>query len=493
MTVRTRLIASFAAITVLLLLPGLFAAGRLAELRDLAVEGRGRHAAAAMTVGRLQADLAGLEWYERSYVAFGEAALRASAEQALASMRRELDSLRASPYAEPAAAVVPVLDSVADVSATVHSYMESGRVLPATEAFARLEPLFESTQRRLGILANAIDRIAEDDFRRAESISASARNDTLAALALFLGVALALSAWTAGALTRPLRRLAAATQSVAGGRLEDPEDLPYERADEIGALSIAFRRMTRRLAELDRMKAEFVGLASHELKTPINVINGYTELIEEEMHGELTPHQAEILRGIAEQTRAMSRLVSWLMDISRLEAGTYRMEFEEVHLDDLITGLLRSFDVLARSKKLDLTTEVKDSAPRTLIIDIDIIRDEVLGNLVSNAIRHTPEGGWITVEVWGEEDDVVFQVSDSGHGIPEAHRPYIFEKHYQVERSRAVGAGLGLAIAKEMVEAHGGTIELEPHVEGGGATFRVIVPRVHATGRWPLGEVERAL
>ena len=466
MSLRARLLGSYVAITLLLLLPSLYAAARLADLRDLAVGGRSSHASAALTVGRLQAGMADLNRYERSYVAAREPDLREAAERTMDVMRTEIDSLRDSPYSEPAERFEPMLDTITDVMTTIHAYMAEGRVSAATEAFGHLDALFATAQWRLRILADAMDRIAQQDFQRAQDISAAAQRSLLSALVVVLLLTLALGAWTAGALTRPLRRLAAATSTVADGKLVSPPDLPYDRNDEIGALSLSFRRMTRRLAELDRMKAEFVGVASHELKTPINVINGYTELIEEEMEGELTEHQIQILRGIAEQTRAMTRLVSWLMDISRLEAGTYRMEFDEVHLEDVMTGLLRSFDVLARAKGLNLTAQVRDSAPETLFIDLDIIRDEVLGNLVSNALQHTPEGGWIAVEAWGEGEDVVFQVSDSGAGIPEEHRPHIFEKYYQAERSRAVGAGLGLAIAREMVDAHGGTIHLEPPLRG---------------------------
>lgn len=482
MTVRIRLLAGFAAVTALMLLPGLFAAERLAELRDLAVEGRSRHAGAVLAVGRLQTGLAELDRDERSHVATGDPGLRASVEDEISRMRHELDSLRVSPYAKPAAEVDPMVDSIADVAATIHGFMARDRVAEATDAFGRLEPLLGESQRRVRALAGAIDRIAQADFRRAESISAAARQSTLAGVLFFVLVAIVLGAWTTYALVRPLGRLAEATDAVAHGRLEDPPDLPYHRKDEIGTLSKSFRAMTRRLAELDRMKAEFVGVASHELKTPINVINGYTELIEEETQGELTEHQIQILDGILGQTRAMSRLVSRLMDISRLEAGTYRMEFDLVHVEDVVTGLLRSFDVLARAKRVALQVQIHDSAPETAVLDIDIIRDEVLGNLVSNALTHTPEGGWVEVEVWGEEDDVVFQVTDSGPGIPEEHRPYIFDKYYQVERSRAVGTGLGLAIAREMVDAHGGRIWLEPRAEGRGAAFRVALPTANVPG-----------
>jgi len=479
MSVRIRLLASFAIVTALMLLPVLFAAERLAELRDLAVEGGGRHAAAVVAVGHLQTDLAELDRYERSYLVTGDPELRAAAEDAIGRLRLALDSLRGPPYAKPAANVAPMVDSIAEVTTTIHALMTQARVREATAAFGRVEPLLVESRQRVRSLAGAIDLIAQADFRRAEAISASARESTLAGVAFVVLVVILVGAWTTYALVRPLGHLADATAQVAGGRLEDPPDLPYHRKDEIGTLSKAFRAMTRRLAELDRMKAEFVGVASHELKTPINVINGYTELIEEETQGELTEHQTQILDGIVEQTRAMSRLVSRLMDISRLEAGTYRMEFDVVHVEDVVTGLLRSFDVLARAKEVSLQARVHDSTPETVVVDVDIIRDEVLGNLVSNALAHTPEGGWIEVEVWGEEEEVVFRVADSGPGIPEEHHPHIFDKYYQVERSRAVGTGLGLAIAREMVDAHGGRIWVEPPVEGQGADFRVALPRAN--------------
>jgi len=476
MTVRKQLITTFAAVAVLMLLPGLYAASRLSELRRIAVERRSRQAAATLTVGRLQTALAELNRYERSYVATGGQGLRTAAEHTVEQMDDELDSLRTSPYAHPARTMNPMLDSIAVQARIIHRYMDQGQLEQATDAFARLDPLFMESHRRLHALADSIDQLAQADFRRAEAISSAARSATLVGVAVVLAVSLLLAGWTTRTLTDPLRRLAAATASVAGGDLEAPEDLPYERRDEIGALSKSFRSMTRQLAELDRMKAEFVGVASHELKTPLNVINGYAALIEEEMESELTHHQRQILDGIAEQTRVMSRLVSRLMDISRLEAGTYRMEFERVHVQDLMTGLLRSFDILAKAEGIEIRPDIGETAPETIVVDVDIIRDEVLGNLVGNALRHTPRGGWISVEIWGSGDDVIFQVSDSGPGIPEEHRPFIFEKYYQAERSRAVGAGLGLAIAREMVAAHGGSIALEAAVAGRGATFRVTLP-----------------
>ena len=477
MTVRTRLIASFAAVSLLLLLPNLFAASRLAELRHLAVGRRVGQASAALAVGRLQARLAEFNRFERSYVATAGPGLRASAERTAALMQQEMDALRASPYGRPTAIVQPVLDSVASASARIRVAMDSGRIKRATEEFGKLDPLFSEGQDRLRALADSIDAMAQQDFRRAEEISTSARRDTLGGVVVVLLLSVLLAAWTTGALTRPLRQLAGAMAAVAGGHLSAPEDLPYAHTDEIGTLSRSFRAMTRRLADLDRMKAEFVGVASHELKTPINVINGYAALIEEELQGALTDHQAQILHGIAEQAAVMARLVSRLMDISRLEAGTYRLEFERLHVADLVTGVARRFEVLARGKGVSLTSEIAESAPERVLLDADIIRDEVLGNLAANALRFAGEGGWVRVDVSGDAEHVVFRVSDSGPGIPSEHASHIFDKYYQVQRSRAVGAGLGLAIAREMVEMHHGSISLEPAVAGVGAVFLVTLPR----------------
>jgi signal transduction histidine kinase len=261
---------------------------------------------------------------------------------------------------------------------------------------------------------------------------------------------------------------------VTEGHFDEPEDLPYSRPDEIGELSKSFGIMSRRLAELDRLRAEFLGVASHELKTPINVIRGYTELIEEELAGELTPHQREIMQRIEEQTRVLTRQVSRLMDISRLETGSFMVEPESVLLSDLILGVQRTFEVVAIEKGIRFTTKLEPDAPERVVVDVDLIRDEVINNLVSNALKFTPTGGQVTVRAYGDDDTVIIDVSDTGPGIPPEHRSHVFEKYYQVERSRSMGSGLGLAIAKELVEVHGGTIRLVESKQG--ATFRVTLP-----------------
>lgn len=479
MTLRTRLVASFGLMTVMLLLPALFAAVRLSELREMAVEERGKHAAAALAVGRLAAALAELDRFERSYVALGDPELRAGVKKSLRELRSEVALLASAGFPEVAASLGGAVRALEATTRDVEDLVIRGQMEEATAAFQAIGSQMGSTRDRLAEAAKVIDERAAADFRRAEAISTAARTSTLATTLVCLFGALGLGLWTTGALAQPIRRLAAAMAEVAEGTFHAPEDLPYHRWDEIGHLATSFRAMTRQLAELDRMKAEFVGIASHELKAPINVIKGYAELIEEELAGDVTGPQKEILHAIADQTHIMARLISRLMDLSRLEAGNYRMELDEIRLGSLVTGVARSFEVVAARKGIRLRSSIENE-DLPVVVDVDLIRDEVLGNLLSNAVKFTGSGGEVEVTARGGAGTVSIEISDTGPGIPPEHRPHVFAKYYQVERSRKIGSGLGLAIAREIVEAHGGTIELVDR-SGPGATFRVVLPlRPHA-------------
>jgi signal transduction histidine kinase len=171
-------------------------------------------------------------------------------------------------------------------------------------------------------------------------------------------------------------------------------------------------------------------------------------------------------------------MVSRLMDISKLETGRYQMELEVVLVQDLLLGLVRGYELLAGERDIKLDTEILPDTPDDVEVDVDLFRDEVLGNLISNALRFAPEGGEVRVKARPEAGGVLFEVSDNGPGISRRHRAHIFKKYYQAERSQAMGSGLGLAISRELVEAHGGWINLGERVPGGlgGAVFNVWVP-----------------
>jgi signal transduction histidine kinase len=478
MSMRARLILGFFVVTAALAAPTLYAIGSLAHLRRLAVEGRSGHAAAVAQLGRIQEALADLDRLERSFIATGDEALGRAAADQVAALRREHEQL--APSTAPGL-TEPLGAAIAHVAALTHEvkgHVEANRMDRATETFSALLAAFDRASLEIGVVAESVDAMALRDARDAESTSATARTSTLAGLAVALLFTFAVVGYTTQVMTTPLRRLSRASARIADGEFDIPSDLPYGRSDEIGELSSSFRTMTRKLAELDRTKAAFLGIVSHELKTPLNVIKAYAEVMEEELGPKASQTQKELIASVAEQALVLSRRVSRLMDISRLEAGSYRLSVESTPVEDLATGLERLFEHLAQENDIDLTVRVAESAPYDTVVDVDILRDEILGNLITNAFRFTPPGGWVDVLIEGECGGIAFTVTDSGPGIPEEHRAHIFEKYYVVDRARAVGSGLGLAIVKEMVSLHGGLVTLEPSPPGCGARFRVCLPRV---------------
>ncbi len=478
MRVRDRLVMSYLLIGAMLSIPSFFAVGRLGDLRDLAVRDRANHAEAALALGAVEAGLAELDGYLRSYVAAPDSSLRQGLFSSLEELRTQKDHFIRAGYANETGALVLELEELYSGTEGIDSLVQAGLLGEATDAFFSLQPGIQRASNGLGRIATDVDTRASADFERAEEISTSARDTTLLTALMGLVLVILVTGWITGILWSPLEKLRLALSRVAEGDYGIPENLPYDREDEIGELATSFRTMANRLEELDRLKAEFVGVASHELKTPINVIRGYTELIEEELAGELTPNQRDILDRIAEQTRSMTRMVSRLMDISRLETGGYNMELEVVLLQDVLLGLKRGFELLAQEQEIQLTFQVSDDAPVDVELDIDLFRGEVLGNLVSNALRFAPPGGEVRIIAKGKGEGVLFEVADNGPGIPPDHQKFVFDKYYRAERSKAMGAGLGLAIARELVEAHGGWIRLgeEGPDSLGGAIFHVWIP-----------------
>lgn len=484
MRVRDRLVAAFLLVGAVLSIPAIFAADSLGSLRDLAVRDRANHAEAALALGGIETGLAELDLHLRSYVAAPDSTLRHSVFTNLDDLNTEAGKIELAGYGNAAGALDSQLTQLEEGIQAIDSLLLVGGLREATDAFFSLQPGIQEARDGLVSIAARVDARASADFQRAEEISTSARGTTL--LTMLMGIVLVglVTLWTTQALWSPLEKLRLALSHVADGDYAVPDDLPYDRTDEIGELSTSFRTMAVRLEELDRLKSEFVGVASHELKTPINVIRGYTELIEEELEGELTPNQRDILDRIADQTRSMTRMVSRLMDISRLETGGYTMDLEVILLQDLLLGVRRGFEMLANEKEVRLNFEVEPDAPTDLEIDVDLFRGEVLGNLVSNALRFTPPDGEVRIRARPEGEGVVFEVADSGPGIHPDNRPFVFDKYYQAQRSRAMGSGLGLAIARELTEAHGGWIRLAAdEQEGlGGAVFQVWVPTRGAGG-----------
>jgi signal transduction histidine kinase len=320
------------------------------------------------------------------------------------------------------------------------------------------------------------DRTTQAVADQTTTISWTARASMIALL-LALLIAAAVALWLTRSISQPIGDLKSGMQSVADGDLAYKLTIPSTRTDEFGQLATSFQEMTRQLGELDKLKAEFVSVASHELKTPINVIIGYLQLLDEGVYGTLTQKQLDVHKTLVVQANTLLRLVKQLLDVSRFEAGSGRVEPRRIELNAMLDELQDAFHVLAVQREVHFRIHRGPDLPSEVYWDQDRI-NEVLGNLLSNAFKFTPRGGAIELMLEPQDTGVFVEVRDTGAGIAPEQLPRIFDKFYQADNqgsARAKGTGLGLAIAKQIVDAHGGTIAVES-TPGVGTNFKITLP-----------------
>ena len=272
-----------------------------------------------------------------------------------------------------------------------------------------------------------------------------------ALLALIVGVLLART------LTRPLRALTEATEKMAGGELN--QQVEVKSKDEIGELADAFNRMSREVVRANQLRKQMTADIAHDLRTPLTVIAGYIESMRD---GDLAP-TPERLDSIYAEIERLQRLVADLRLLAVTDAGELRLNLAPVNPKGLLERVAASFKLSAEQKGITLTVDADSTLPD---IQADESRlDRVLSNLVSNAIRHTPPGGSVSILATRQKQAVLISVEDTGEGIPPADLPHIFDRFYRADKSRTdadgASSGLGLAIAKALVEAHGGRIWVE--------------------------------
>ena len=234
-------------------------------------------------------------------------------------------------------------------------------------------------------------------------------------------------------------------------------------------------------AEASRVKDEFIATLSHELRTPLNAILGWIGLIES---GQLTPEEvSRALATVARNARAQAQLVDDLLDVSRIVSGKLRLQTTAVDLTELADAAIDVVRRAAEAKQIHLEARY-ESRPILSIADPDRIQ-QVIWNLLSNAIKFTPSRGRVELALRSGDTDVELLVRDSGQGIPASFLPHMFDRFRQADSGSTRphgGLGLGLAIARSIVELHGGTIEAASSGEGHGATFRVQLPAATLTG-----------
>lgn len=231
---------------------------------------------------------------------------------------------------------------------------------------------------------------------------------------------------------------------------------------------------------LDKLRKDFVANVSHELRTPLSMLQGYSEALLDDIAA--TPEERrELAQVIHDESLRMGRLVKDLLDLARMEAGHLELNFREFPLEPLVQRVHRKFSALCKERGIALQLEMPD-APITLRHADEDRLEQVLTNLLDNAVRHTPAGSWIAIRAarLTEQGDeyVAIAVADGGQGIPREDLPYIFERFYKADKARtrgSSGTGLGLAIVKNIVDAHQGTIHAESE-PGQGTAFFIKIP-----------------
>ena len=297
-----------------------------------------------------------------------------------------------------------------------------------------------------------------------------------AGLAAFL-VALGVSVYISRRIVSPIQEMTTASQYIAGGhfdqRVQIPGDIASNDLDELAQLALSFNQMAEKLHQTENMRVQLIGDISHELRTPLTTIKGSMEGL---MDGVLSP-SPETFQGIYQEADRLQRLVADLQELSRVEAGAIALKLEPGDLTPLIESVAGRLHPQFDDKGVTLEVDLSPALPR-VSFDEDRI-SQVLINLLGNALQYTPERGKVSLTVRQAGKEILIQVKDTGVGIPAEHLEYLFNRFYRVDKSRSRaggGSGVGLTIAKHLVEAHGGRIWVESEGPGNGSTFSFNLP-----------------
>jgi two-component system sensor histidine kinase BaeS len=284
--------------------------------------------------------------------------------------------------------------------------------------------------------------------------------------------AVILSVFFSRTVTKPVQAVSAATHRIAAGRYD--ERLPVQGADELAQLAAGFNQMAQKLDEVESMRRRLIADVSHELRTPLTAIQGSMEGL---MDGVL-PANDETYGQIHTEAQRLNRLVDDLQELSRVEARAFELHLEPVDVSGLARTVLKRLGPLAASRGVSLATQVHPHLPSVRGDQDRLV--QVLTNLVSNALQYTPQGGSVTVAAKRNDGEVQLSVRDTGGGIPAEHLAHIFDRFYRVDKSRSRqaggGSGIGLTIARALVEAQGGRIWVESEGAGKGSVFTFTIP-----------------
>jgi two-component system sensor histidine kinase GlrK len=440
-----------------------FSVQRLAGMSESAVD----QAAQATRGSRLLMEqVLSMERLVRQYVILDDGGLLEDYAKIRASFKRTTSELSLLPLDD---------DQLAELNRTIDKeqvlyvllerrpeHAEERRQL--VEGYVDLSALAKGVLSESGLL---IDR----EIERMREAAALTQRSLLVQMLAALPLGLAIAAVFAFLIARPIRQLDRAIRRLgaadftAGVRVQGPTDLEFlgERLDWL----------RQRLAALEEQKTRFLRHVSHELKTPLTALREGSELLADGAAGPVTPAQREIVAILQSNSAQLQRLIEDLLNYQRAVAGAVQSAPGRVDVANVARAVIDTHKLEASGRSVNIALH---AMPAPVMLDEEKIR-VVIDNLVSNAIKFSPEGGTVRVVVMPAEADVTIEVADQGPGVAPEDREKVFDWFFQgarPSRGRVKGSGFGLAIAQELVAAHGGTIEIG---EGPGGRFRVVVPR----------------
>lgn len=298
-----------------------------------------------------------------------------------------------------------------------------------------------------------------------------------------IGISIALGYFLSSAFTDRMAVLMYAANEIAAGKLATR--VPVQGTDELAELAKSFNvmavqleKMEKERREMDQARRDLIAWVGHDLRTPLASVRAILEALGDGLFEDPETTQRYILTA-QKDIRSLSTMIDDLFEMSKFDAGGITLERVTMPIGDLISDAIESFSTIAKQREVTLVGNV---APTTGLVSVDVQKiGRVLSNLMSNALRYTPSGGTVTVDAKPDTNQVIIEVSDTGSGIAPDDLPRVFEQFYRGDKARSRsgggGAGLGLAIAKRIVEAHGGEISVTSTV-GKGTTFRFTLPQI---------------
>ena len=303
-----------------------------------------------------------------------------------------------------------------------------------------------------------------------EQFIMSLRHSLLLAAGGMLFIGAAVSYYLARSIATPVIDLNRAVNAVASGNLD--ANVAVERQDEVGQLAMAFNAMAAKLKSNTVLRQRFLAGVAHELRTPLTILKANLEGIAD---GVIIP-DAEQMGSLTEEVDRLTKMVGEIRDLSLLEAGQLQPNFAQLDITELLRQVVGKSKPLASAKSINLHIKMDDKLPNVWA-DGDMV-NQMVYNLVLNAIKYTPDGGQVTIEEIAENGMMKIKVTDTGIGIAQDDIEHVFDYFYRVDSARTKasgGTGLGLALVKQMVLAHGGNIKAESKLDQG-STFTILLP-----------------